>query len=175
MAFSERGYHAVSIQDVAKLAKIPKTNIYYYFPSKSHILYALLEQKIDDSILRLKDIAKIEDAREQIRAIFRMIVEAAADSDEVSTTFMTARPDIEGDLPDIVTRKQEQIITLMTEATRRAMAAGVLHQADPEIVAIGIFNMPFTIYRWGRSVKASKEDVVAHLCAILGIANVGAE
>ncbi|RIX51058.1 TetR/AcrR family transcriptional regulator [Paenibacillus nanensis] len=42
--FSQRGYHAASIEDIAAEAGISKANIYYHFKSKEGLFLALLDQ-----------------------------------------------------------------------------------------------------------------------------------
>lgn len=49
--FSERGFHAVSIQDIAKKVGVRKSNIYNHYPSKEAILDALLDHYTN----RMKD------------------------------------------------------------------------------------------------------------------------
>lgn len=41
--FSGSGYHNTTIAQIAKQAKVSTANVYSYFPSKIHILYALYE------------------------------------------------------------------------------------------------------------------------------------
>jgi len=41
--FSRSGYHNTTIAQIAKQAKVSTANVYSYFPSKIHILYALYE------------------------------------------------------------------------------------------------------------------------------------
>ena len=41
--FSGNGYHNTTIAQIAKQAKVSTANVYSYFPSKLHILYALYE------------------------------------------------------------------------------------------------------------------------------------
>ena len=41
--FSGNGYHNTTIAQIAKQAKVSTANVYSYFPSKMHILYAIYE------------------------------------------------------------------------------------------------------------------------------------
>ena len=59
--FSENGYHNTTIAQIAKQAKVSTANVYSYFPSKLHILYALYEpwllarlDELDTSLARVK-------------------------------------------------------------------------------------------------------------------------
>jgi AcrR family transcriptional regulator len=68
--FSERGYHATTLQDIAARAGIGVSTVYSYVPSKLHLLYAVVEPWQKDTLERLeKRICKIKSPRERLRAI----------------------------------------------------------------------------------------------------------
>jgi AcrR family transcriptional regulator len=51
--FSEKGFDAASIDDIAKEAGTTKSLFYYYFESKKDILYSLMETCLEDVIRKL--------------------------------------------------------------------------------------------------------------------------
>ncbi|HUC51493.1 MAG TPA: TetR/AcrR family transcriptional regulator [Xanthobacteraceae bacterium] len=68
--FSERGYHATTLQDIAARAGIGVSTVYSYVPSKIHLLYAVVEPWQKDAMERLeKRVLKIKSPRERLRAI----------------------------------------------------------------------------------------------------------
>ena len=68
--FSERGYHATTLQDIAARAGIGVGTVYSYVPSKIHLLYAVVEPWQKDAMERLeKRVLKIRSPRERLRAI----------------------------------------------------------------------------------------------------------
>ncbi len=42
--FAERGYAATSIRDIARAAGMSLSALYHYYPSKQHLLYAILDE-----------------------------------------------------------------------------------------------------------------------------------
>jgi AcrR family transcriptional regulator len=59
--FCENGYHNTTIARIAKQAKVSTANVYSYFPSKMHILYAIYEpwllarlDELEGSLARVK-------------------------------------------------------------------------------------------------------------------------
>ncbi len=59
--FSANGYHSTTIAQIAKQAKVSTANVYSYFPSKMHILYAIYEpwllarlDELEGSLKRVK-------------------------------------------------------------------------------------------------------------------------
>lgn len=45
--FAERGFDATSTSSIAKLAAVPKGLLFYYFPTKSDLLRALVSERLD--------------------------------------------------------------------------------------------------------------------------------
>lgn len=46
--FSERGYHATSVRELAERVGVTKTAVLYHFPGKADIVTALAEPLLDD-------------------------------------------------------------------------------------------------------------------------------
>jgi AcrR family transcriptional regulator len=68
--FSERGYHRTTLQDIAQLAGTGVSSLYSYFPSKLHLLYAVVEPWQKDAFHRLEArVDALKGPREKLRAI----------------------------------------------------------------------------------------------------------
>src|SRR6202022_4745220 len=68
--FSERGYHGTTLLDIAEVAGTGVSSLYAYFPSKIHLLYAVVEPWQKDAFERLeKRVLKFKLPRERLRAI----------------------------------------------------------------------------------------------------------
>lgn len=68
--FSEGGYHRTTLLDIAQRAGTGVSSLYSYFPSKLHLLYAVVEPWQKECIWRLEaNVRKIDDPRERLRAI----------------------------------------------------------------------------------------------------------
>jgi AcrR family transcriptional regulator len=69
-SFSDRGYHRTTLLDIAQRAGTGVSSLYSYFPSKLHLLYAVVEPWQKEGIWRLEaTVRKIEEPREKLRAI----------------------------------------------------------------------------------------------------------
>src|SRR5262245_36020810 len=68
--FSERGYHATTLQEVAEFAGVGVSSLYSYFPSKLHLLYAVFEPWHKDAVAQLeKRVLRLKSPRERLRAV----------------------------------------------------------------------------------------------------------
>ncbi|MEU0502259.1 TetR family transcriptional regulator [Nocardia sp. NPDC005998] len=67
--FAERGYHAVSVREIAERVGLTKTAVLYHFPSKRDIVAALVEPLLADSEAVLEAAGHQRDARSQCWAV----------------------------------------------------------------------------------------------------------
>ncbi|OZM78028.1 TetR/AcrR family transcriptional regulator [Pseudonocardia sp. MH-G8] len=75
--FADRGYHGTSIRDIAKRAGLSLSALYYWHPSKQHLLAALIEESTHDYFQRcdraLREVG--DDPADRLRAMVRATVE----------------------------------------------------------------------------------------------------
>ncbi|MDG4657830.1 TetR/AcrR family transcriptional regulator [Ectobacillus antri] len=75
--FSEKGYYATTIDDIAAYSKTSKGFIYNYFNSKEELYIALMEERTSRTFTALRErFATIEGATGKIKELFRMYREA---------------------------------------------------------------------------------------------------
>lgn len=68
--FSERGYHGTTLLDIASIAGIGVSSLYSYFPSKIHLLYAVVEPWQKDAFARLEArVAALSQPRAKLRCM----------------------------------------------------------------------------------------------------------
>jgi AcrR family transcriptional regulator len=75
--FAERGYHGTSIRDIAKRAGLSLSALYYWHPSKQHLLAALMEEIQHDYFERCDRALRAagDDPADRLRALVRATVE----------------------------------------------------------------------------------------------------
>ncbi len=64
--FSKNGYHAGSMAQIAKAAKVSKGLAYHYFESKEAILIALAEIRLQDALPLVQGLESIEDPKKRL-------------------------------------------------------------------------------------------------------------
>ncbi|MEV4239860.1 MULTISPECIES: TetR family transcriptional regulator [unclassified Nocardia] len=73
--FAERGYHTVSVREIAEQVGLTKTAVLYHFPSKSEIVAALVEPLLVDSEMVLEAAARGRDAQARRWAVVGGLLE----------------------------------------------------------------------------------------------------
>jgi AcrR family transcriptional regulator len=154
--FADRGYHSVTMDDVAREAGITKPILYDHFPSKRDLYRGLLE----DDLASLK--AKIEAAlkaspgnRERIRASFQAYFDFVDEEGEGFSLLMQEAAGAEEDFREMVRRFREEVLTEVTEVIVRE-SEGRLDRAEAEDVALGLIGMAETVAQ--RDPAGSKAD-----------------
>ncbi len=71
--FLSKGYEATTVQDIMEACQIAKGTLYHHFPGKLEILEALTEVMVEESLIKVRDLAETPSlsAREKLVAIFQ--------------------------------------------------------------------------------------------------------
>jgi AcrR family transcriptional regulator len=88
--FAARGYHAVSIREIASAAGVSLSALYHYYPSKQALLAALLHEGMDDYQARCAEALKEagHDPARQLAAVVGATVRYRAERSEASLLLM---------------------------------------------------------------------------------------
>jgi len=167
--FTERGFEAARMEDIAKRAGISKGGIYLYFPSKTALLEALIEAKVSP-LARLAQTIAATGADDPMAAL-RMIATAAAHRLGDSKVFAVPRLviSVSGRFPEIAEYYRAHVVELARGALEQlieaAMAKGALRRVDPQAAArafIGpiLFEALWTHVLKGESTLGNPEKLV---------------
>ncbi len=87
--FSEKGFDATSVDEVAKDAGVNKAMIYYYFSNKEGLLNSIVRKSVNDftSIIDKIDVSKYSSLREFIYDIVRLAVDYIDSNVEIIRIF----------------------------------------------------------------------------------------
>jgi AcrR family transcriptional regulator len=105
--FSERGYHAASIDEIASAAGISKALIYEHFPSKKDLHASLLERHVEDIFERLASSAAGPDPGEvRLRAGVDAFLKWVETHPQAFRLLF--RDNFEADVAELLSRLQQQ-------------------------------------------------------------------
>lgn len=130
--FSQDGFHGVSVDEIAKLADVSKTNLLYYFANKDDLYVCVLRDILAVWLAPLKTFSADQDPKAAISAYIRQKMAASRDSPEASRLFCLELvrgapllgPEIKKNLNLLVSEKTKVIISWM--------ASGQLAAVDPK-------------------------------------------
>ncbi|ROO84495.1 TetR family transcriptional regulator [Actinocorallia herbida] len=161
-AFVELGYHGASIRTVAQRAGLSVPGVYHHWPTKQHLLVALLDLTMDD-LLRRARAARAEGDGPLER--FRLLVECLA-------LFHTHRRELgfigasemrslhEPDRTRIAAARQE-MQRMVDEEVAEGCRRGLLTTPLPKEAARAVVTMCTALPQWWSPTGPSSPEIVA--------------
>jgi AcrR family transcriptional regulator len=153
--FGTSGFHAASMETVAKEAGVTKPILYDHFPSKRELYLALLDA---DLALLHDEVRKALEAptgnRQRIRASFQAYFDFVDEHAEGFRLLMQETVGAESAFRDRVATVRDQILSDVEDLIVRE-SKGALDREHAEIVALGLIGMVETVAQ--REPGGSKE------------------
>jgi AcrR family transcriptional regulator len=147
--FFAKGFHATSIEDVARDVGMLKGSLYYYIKSKDDLLFQLLLAGIEDGdafIARQIDVSG--DPVEQLEGAIRAQIDYIIQNKVPFGLFLHEFDSLSG-------KRQHKLISVMSrynsrfvELVRRGQQEGRLIDGEPWLIVNGILGMCNWLYRW---------------------------
>jgi len=168
--FMENGYAATSVRQVAELAKVSQSALYYHVSSKSHLLRMLHEEFINDMLDRLievvaQDIGPIEKLREIIHVTLTIIDKHQAEV----TVFLREQHSLPLDMRANVIAQRDRVDDLVDGVLRAGIKNGDFRSdLDIRLVRLGILGMCNWAYQWYRPGHGfSIDEISDQFCALI--------
>jgi AcrR family transcriptional regulator len=139
--FASRGYHVVTMDDVAREAGVTKPILYDHFPSKRDLYRDLLEADLAQLKDRLRDALETPQGnRQRIRGSFQTYFDFVDDEGAGFTLLMQEAVGPEREFREMVGRFRDEVLEQVTDVIVRE-SKGNLDRAQAEDVAIGLIGM----------------------------------
>lgn len=139
--FGRRGYHTVTMDDVAREAGVTKPILYDHFPSKRDLYLALLEADLDSLARRLRSALDAPTGnRERIRASFQAYFDFVDEHAGGFRLLMQEAVGAEREFSDMVARFRDSVLDQVTELIVRE-SKGNLDRKQAADVALGLIGM----------------------------------
>ena len=167
--FAARGYRAVTVGDIAQDLGFTKSAIYYYFPNKEEILWAITEESYDAYIQLAADIVGKEmPPDESLAAIIHAHAMQVMTRRDWTAIFFKDQMEISEKRQKLVRQKQREYAGMIEKVYRAGSSAGLFKDLPIPVVVNSIFGMCNWLYVWYReSGRLSPEEVAQHHVDIL--------
>ena len=159
--FYTKGYHATSIEDVARDVGMLKGSLYYYIKSKEDLLYELLldvmqqgKQGVDEALENVKDpVERLEKGIEKhIEHIIRQQVRVGL--------FLHEFDSLSGRRKQRVQEVIKDYQKIFTGIVKQGQASGAFIAGDPDMLVNAVLGMCNWIYRWYHPDTSPKLETV---------------
>ena len=148
--WSQRGYHATSVQDIVSGAGLTKGSFYYYFTSKDDCLRDIHRDFIDGELTRLEEAtAGITDPVVAIQQIIRTFLYGVREWSAYVRIFDQEWRHVESEGSEEIRQKRDRIVQIVTEHIAAGMRQGIFKEhANPRLGALAIIGMCGWSHRW---------------------------
>jgi AcrR family transcriptional regulator len=153
LAFAERGYHGVSVRDLATAIGIKGASFYSHFESKEDLLFRIVLQVHDQYAARLRDalLGAGADPESQLRETIRAHVSILG---AYPYAAIVASTELHGLAPahrDRILSMRQESVALLAAIIERGNALGVFHCANPGLAVSAIGGMGMRLAWWFRT------------------------
>jgi AcrR family transcriptional regulator len=151
-AFAERGYHAVSIQDLAEATGLAAGGLYHYIGSKDKLLIAICDELMDPLLENARAlVAAGEPPAEQLRSLLRLWLAHVETHRDHMLVFQQARHVIEHD-PEWrgVRSNRKAFERILDDVLRRAEEAAIVAFSDRKLALLALLGMVNHTATWLR-------------------------
>ena len=148
--FSQRGYHAVGIRDLAEAVGLSTSTLYHYYATKQEILFAIISRFLAEFTSRL--VAGLRDVtvppRKRLeRAVTEHVQLTVARSEEL----LVGNPVLNALSPEQrarVAAMRREYRDAVRDVIAEGAAAGEFHVADPLLTAMAMLDMLDGVRSW---------------------------
>ena len=128
----------VTIDDVAKMAGVPRATLYYYFSGKDDLVAFFLAHKLESAERALADAAKGPGSVvERVEASLRAVLDAFAKHPVLCTDLPVAVLRM-GNSEEVAGKLERVVLAPLRELLIEGKATGELNVSDPGLVAIAL-------------------------------------
>lgn len=166
--FNQNGYHATSMQDIARAINIKKPSLYHHFDSKEAILLAILQTGMNRLIEKVEAIVHSDqDCAHKLRAAIHAHAETIASHLEGAAVFLREDRGLGDGYMQQYVSMRDHFERLFRAIVQQGIERGEFRNIDVAITVHGLLGMVNWMTRWyrpeGRLSAAQIADLFADL------------
>lgn len=163
----DKGYAAMTMEDLASALGVTKAAIYYYFPKKNDLLLEICEDALDAALQHLRALDSSNSPREQLeRLIFDHLTSLIENIEEFTVFFQEITLRKESRARRVLSR-QRQFTEEVVDLVQRGIDGGAFRPMDARVVTMGILGMCNWTYRWYHSEGKEPSSIAREFLDLL--------
>jgi AcrR family transcriptional regulator len=149
--FSEKGFHATSMQDIADAVQLQKASLYHHFASKQEILMDILDQALDLINDRLESVrSQSLSADEKLKQAMVSYVQTITENQNLAAVLLLELRSLDPELKTRQVLRREKFESLWKDLIIEGKHQGIFNDVDPSLTGraiLGVMNWTVTWYR----------------------------
>ncbi|MCP8897463.1 TetR/AcrR family transcriptional regulator [Shinella daejeonensis] len=167
--FAERGFRAVTLDDVSASLGYTKAVVYYYFKNKNQLLWEIFK-KIHETWWEEMQAIVTRDtpADEQLAAMIRQMALNVMDKREWTAIYFRDQSELTEEQSAIVIEHKREFDRLFSSTYSRGVKAGIFKDIPPYVVVTSIVGMCTFTHTWYKPNRALKpSDIADHFITMV--------
>ncbi|MCC6905657.1 MAG: TetR family transcriptional regulator [Anaerolineae bacterium] len=166
--FNQNGYHATSMQDIAREVNIKKPSLYHHFQSKEEILLSILETGMVDLVTEVETIARSGQPCEQkLRSAIRAHALTIGANPQAATVFLREDRGLGENYMQRYIAQRDQVEAAFRSIVEQGITEGVFQVPDLSITVQAVLGVVNWMSRWYRPSGRLSAGEIADLFAEL--------
>lgn len=172
--FSDRGYRATSMRDIARQLDIQGASLYAHIPSKEAVLASIVERAAERFDQAIRPIAQSPgSAAERLRRMIDAHVRVVAESRERAHVFLFEWVSLGPERRDAVARARDDYEGNFTRVIAEGIATGELAHEDARMAAVFLLSAMNGLAHWYRPDGPLGPEAIARQYADLFLLGLG--
>jgi AcrR family transcriptional regulator len=166
--FSQKGFHATSMQDIAQSVNLRKASLYHHVSSKQEILVELLDQALDILIQQMQEVTVLPlPPDKKLRLAIKKYLTTLINHRGRASVLLMEHRSLEPEYQSRHIPRRDKFENLWRELINDGSIQGTFDCRDPALVTralLGMINWTITWYKPGGSLSADQiSDEIADL------------
>lgn len=157
---SQKGYHAASMQDIARAVNLQKASLYHHVSSKQEILLILLNRGLDLLTERLEAVVvQPISPDEKLRQAMSTYLQTLTEYGSLSAVLLLEHRSLEPELHELHIPRRDRFERIWRDLIQEGIDEGMFVCASPSIAAravLGVMNWTITWYRYDGPLSAGE-------------------
>jgi len=149
--FSQKGYHAASMQDIAEAVKLQKASLYHHISSKQELLLALLDRALDLLIERMQGVVDLPDRPDiKLRYGIHVYLKTLLEQRDLASILLLEHRSLDPEYRLQHIPRRDRFESLWRDLLNEGKKKRVFICQDPALAArtiLGVLNWTITWYR----------------------------
>lgn len=149
--FSQKGFHATSMQDIADAVSLQKASLYHHVSSKQEILVEVLDQALDLLISRMEMVMTAQLPPDQrLRLAMKSYLSTLLENRDLASVLLIEYRSLDPALNTRHIPRRDRYEHLWRILIQQGLDAGIFCCTDPSIAAralLGVLNSTISWYR----------------------------
>ena len=149
--FSQKGFHATSMQDIAQSVNLQKASLYHHISSKQEILVAVLDRALDMLVENMQCVMERQlPTTEKLYLATKVYLSEMLENRELASVLLLEHRSLKPEYQDIHIPRRDKFENLWRELLEQGVAENEFECEDPAITAraiLGVLNWSVTWYR----------------------------